>query len=268
MPGLLLLYGRRVAVALLGVDVYDGGVGRVFDAAEDVDQRGQVVAVFEVVIVEAEGLEEVQFGLSVRLTQQAQIGVESAVILGDAHLVVVNDDDDVRAQCGGRVEPLERLAAAEAAVADDGDDVLRAAQHIAALLQSGGQRDGGGGVSDLEVVVLRRFDRGAVARDGTRVGVVEEAVGAAGEDLVRIRLMGDVEDELVRGRVEDVMQGHGGLGEAQVRSDVSAVAADAVQYGVAHFVGDDFQLADLQFTQVGRGVDLFYVHIFYAPLAR
>ena len=93
-------------------------------------------------------------------------------------------------------------------------------------------------------------------------------MGAAGEDLVRIRLMGDVEDELVRGRVEDVMQGHGGLGEAQVRSDVSAVAADAVQYGVAHFVGDDFQLADLQFTQVGRGVDLFYVHIFYAPLAR
>ena len=204
------------------------------------------MAVFEVVIVEAEGLEEVQFGLSVRLTQQAEVGVKSAVILGDAHLVVVNHDDDVRAQCGSRVEPLEGLAAAEAAVADDGDNVLRAAEHIAALLQAGGQRDGGGGVSDLEVVVLRRFDRGAVARDGARVGVVEEAVGAAGEDLVGIGLVRDVEDEFVRRRVEDVMQGYGGLGEAQVRADVSAVAADAVQYGVAHFVGDGFQFADLE----------------------
>ena len=93
-------------------------------------------------------------------------------------------------------------------------------------------------------------------------------MGAAGEDLVRIRLMGDVEDELVRRRVEDVMQGDGGLGEAQVRADVSAVAADAVQYGVAHFVGDGFQFADLELAQVGRGVDLFYVHISYAPSAR
>lgn len=64
------------------------------------------------------------------------------------------------------------------------------------------------------------------------------------------------------------MQGHGGLGEAQVRADVSAVAADAVQYGVAHFVGDDFQLADLEFAQVGRGVDLFYVHIYDAAAPR
>ena len=101
-----------------------------------------------------------------------------------------------------------------------------------------------------------------------RVGVVEEAVGAPGEDLVRIRLVRDVEDELVRRCVEDVMQGHGGLGEAQVRADVSAVAADAVQYGAAHLVGHRLQFIDLQLPQVSRGLDLFYVHSSYAPLAR
>ena len=46
-------------------------------------------------------------------------------------------------------------------------------------------------------------------------------MGAAGEDLVRIRLMGDIEDELVRRRVEDVMQGHGQLHGAEAGAEVS-----------------------------------------------
>ena len=62
-----------------------------------------------------------------------------------------------------------------------------------------------------------------------------EPVAPTGEDLVRIGLVADVPEDLVRGRVEDVVEGQRQLDGAQVGRQVPP--------GLGH--GPDDQLADL-----------------------
>ncbi len=153
VPRLLVVDGGLVAVSLLGVHMEDGGARRVLHLAEGGYERLDVVALLHIVVVEAEGAEEVALGLPLGLPEQGEVAVEATVVLGDGHLVVVDHDDDVGAELGRHVEALKGLAATERAVADDHHDVLLAAQDVTPLLQAGGQGDGGGGVADLEVVV-------------------------------------------------------------------------------------------------------------------
>ena len=59
-----------------------------------------------------------------RLAQQAQIGVEAAMIFGNGHFVVVYDDDNVAAENGRIAQPFQRLAAAQRTIADDCYDIV------------------------------------------------------------------------------------------------------------------------------------------------
>ncbi|CDF22016.1 unknown [Prevotella sp. CAG:617] len=113
MKTLLFRYGRTVALTLDGVDVQHDGVVNVLDLAEGVNQGLQVVAVVYVPVVKAQRLEEVAAARAVALAQGLQVAVEAAVVLGNGHLVVVDDDNQVRALLGYVVQALVGLAAAE-----------------------------------------------------------------------------------------------------------------------------------------------------------
>ena len=65
-----------------------------------------------------------------------EVAGERADVLRDRHLVVVEHDDEPRAEMAGVVERLERHAAGHRAVTDDGDDPLVAAARVARLRQS------------------------------------------------------------------------------------------------------------------------------------
>lgn len=123
-------------MTFLSVDVYHHGMVDVFDLAESFHETAHIVALFHVEVVEAEGTEVVALRLAAALAQTLEVAVQPAMVLGNAHLVVVDDDDDVGAQFGGSVESFESLAARERAVADDGDDILFATKDVAGFLQT------------------------------------------------------------------------------------------------------------------------------------
>ena len=245
----------------LGVDVYHHGMVDVFDLAESFHETAHIVASLDVEVVEAEGPEVVALCLTAALAQTFEVAVEPAMVLGYAHLVVVDDDDDVGAQFGGGVESFESLAARERAVADDGDDILFAAKDVAAFLQSCSQGDGGGGVANLKVVIHGALQWRGISRDAVHAVHIEETVLAPGEHLVGIALVGDIEDNLVLGSVEDIMQGHRSLGEPEVRSYVTTVMAHTVEHALSYFLSHHAELFYGQRFQVLGTVDVFYIHV-------
>ena len=254
-------------MTLLRVYVHHCGAVGVLHAAEHVNELRYVVALLKIRVLEAPRLEPVVLARSIALAQRTQILVYSTVVLGDRHLVVVHHDDDARTQLRRLVETLERLTARERAVADDGYDVLVRALHVARLLQTGGKTHGCRGVSHLEVVVLGAFRRRRVARYGVHIiDIAEETCGATCKHLVRVALVADVEHKLVHRRIEHIVQSHGGLNEAEVRTYVSAVLAHAVEHRPACLVCHNVKRLYVQPFQVGWRLYLLYVHacfIFY-----
>ena len=63
------------------------------------------------------------------------------MVFGDGLVVVVEYDDEVRAHLADEVQPFERLAARHRAVANDDDDILRAAREVARLGKPCGETD-------------------------------------------------------------------------------------------------------------------------------
>jgi len=82
-------------------------------------------------------------------------------------------------------------------------------------------------MADDEMVVCA-FRRLGVARHVIVFFRIEVSVFPSGQHLVRIALVGHVEDDFVFRRVEHVMQGDGGLHHAEVRAEMAAVVAQPV----------------------------------------
>ena len=85
--------------------------------------------------------------------------------------------------------------------------------------------------------------------------IVDEAVGAAGEHLVGVALVGGVEDDAVARRVEDAVQGDRGLDDAEVRPEVAAGGAHALDDGGAALRGELVELVERERIQVARTRD-------------
>ena len=120
------------------------------------------------------------------------------MVLGDGHLIVIEDDDKVAVQLAGNVQTLKRLAAGHGAVADNCDDVLLAAHDVASFCQAKRQANGRGGVADLEEVV-RSLGGISVRRHRVVKRGIHVCLLAPSEHLVRIRLVRDVVNDMVNG---------------------------------------------------------------------
>ena len=249
-------------MTLFGVDVYHNGMVGVFHLKECLGQCGYVVALLHIHIVESHGAEEVQLGLALCLAQQGEVGVQSAVVFGYAHLVVVHHDDYACAKFGCHVQTFKRLAAAETAVAYQGDDVLLGAAHVARLLQSCGQSHGSGCVADLKLVVNGGLQRTAIAGNVVDAACLGESEGSSGEHLVGVRLVGNVEHYLVFGKIEHPTQGYRGFGDTKIGAYVAAMCAHSVQYAAANFFGQHLQLFVVELFCIVRLVDFLYIHIY------
>ena len=91
-----------------------------------------------------------------------------------------------------------------------------------------GGADGGAGVADGEEVV-GRFGGGGEAADGAFLAEGGELSSPAGEQLVGVALVADVEEQAVGAlgvgaEVVDVVEGEGELDDAEVAGEVAAVA--------------------------------------------
>ena len=222
VPLLLVCLRGSVALAFERIDVDHDRMGRVFYLLKCGDKSLDVVAVIDIQVVQAHRFEEVILGSSVGAAQLSELVVHAAVVLGDGHLVVVEDDDKVAFQLAGNVQALKRLAAGHGSVADNCDDVLPAAHNVASLCQAKRQADGRGSVADFEEVV-RGLGGISVRRHRVVKRRIHVCLLAAGEHLVGIRLVRDIVNDMVNGRIEHGMKCDSCLDDAKVWTKVAAV---------------------------------------------
>ena len=165
-----------------------------------------------------------------------EVAGKGADVLRDRHLVVVQDDDEAACRCGDVVEGFEREAVREGGVANDRHDVLIAAEAVARHGHAERRRDGSAGVAGVEGVAgaLAPLEEAGYA---ALLPKRRELGGAAGEELPGVTLVADVPDDPVAPGVKGGEKGYGQLNDTEAGSEVSAVAADGLEHGLAHLCG-------------------------------
>ena len=163
-----------------------------------------------------------------------QILGHRADVRRDGHAVVVQNHDDVLAQCPRIVQSLERLAARQCAVADDGGDAVMLARDVTRRRHAEGGRDRRARMTCAESVVDGLLALGE-SRDAAFLAKTGECLAPACQNLVRIRLMTDVPDDLVLRTVERPVQGERKLHRAKARGEMTARLGNCVDNIAAQF---------------------------------
>ena len=82
------------------------------------------------------------------------------------------------------------------------------------------------------------------------------AVTASGQDLVRVALVADIEDQPVIRRIENLVDGDGQLHHAQPRTQMAAGLGNRINHLVTHFTGELRQFAIVDPAQISGPVHL------------
>jgi hypothetical protein len=185
-----------------------------------------------------------------------EVARERPHVRRDRHAVVVEHDDDRRAEAAGLADRLERDATGHGTVADDRDDLagVDVALQAHRLLQADRVADRGRRVPGAHDVVLGLVDR---AERGQALVLADrrELVAAARQDLVRVGLVADVPEDLVLRRVEQRVQRDGELAGSEVGAEVPADLTDRVDDVLAYLLGHLGELVVRERVQVLRAVD-------------
>ena len=219
---LLVLLRHLQAHAFFGIDVYHYGVVDVFHRFEHLDEAVQVIAMFHIAVGIAHGAEEVGFSLAIGVAEKPEVGVYAAVVFGDAHLVVVDHHDEVRAECRSIVKAFEGDSAAERTIADHGNYVFLITLEVTGLGYSGREGNGRGGVAEGEEVVWA-FGGVGIAGHVVIMRGIGECLHTACQHLMGICLVGDVEYYLVFRSVEYIVECNDGLHHTKVGTYVAAM---------------------------------------------
>ena len=281
-------FGGRVAFALLGddVDQHRMTVVHVLHVFQDRHEVLQIVAVDRADIIKAHFLEPGAAGpeaahiffsaadgaLEAELFRDAlaelaqrpigaagdearKISAHGAGRRRDGHVVVVQDHDQARVRHAGIVHRLIGHARADGAVPDDAHDVIGFVLQLRAdgEAEAGGNRGRGVRGAERVVLALRAFGE---TRQAILLAQGADTVAAPGDDLVRIGLVADVEDDLVVRRVEHIVQRHGQFDHAKTRAEVTAGHGDGVDHFRAQFLRKLRKLVFGKLTQIGRQLDL------------
>ena len=129
-----------------------------------------------------------------------------------------------------------------AASPGDADHVFIRAAQVPPDRHAERRAEGRAGVAGAVAIVLA-FGAQQEAIEPVVLAHGFEAVAAAGEQLVDVALMADVEDELVLWRIEDPMQRDGQFHHAEIRPKVAAhgcgvLLGEHADEFVPHFLGE------------------------------
>ena len=281
-----ILLGARVPVALFRDHVEELRALELLDVRQRAGERVDVVAVDRPDVVEPELLEQragQQHPLRVlfpalrelldrrqlrqdflaaaahrvveaRREELREIAVERAHRLGDRHLVVVEDHEEVGAGDARVVERLERHAGTHRAVADHRDHAPIVAVALRGDRHAERRRDRRRRVRGSERVV---FALGPARKARRAAGHPQPAhlASPAGEDLVRVRLVADVPHDPVARRVERVMERDRELDRAEIRRQVSSRLRDRGQHERAQLARELRQEVAIETAQRRGTVD-------------
>ena len=288
MPHRLIVLGRKVALALYGHDVQQLGSLDVVHRAQRPHQLPEVVAVHRSEVAEIEALEQIalvehplldgvarllaQAQQTRRMRQQApqpllepvvvhrgrdlqQVVLQRARRLVDSHVVVVENHQQVGPLAGsGVVQPLERQAAGHRAVADHGHDLPPLAPQLGGLGHAERRGNRHRGVPAPEGVVLA-LGHARKAADASQAPLGPERLAAPRDDLVGVGLVADVPDDLVLGRVIDIVQRGGQLHGAEARGQMARIDRALVDDIPPQLVAIAAQLLRRELFQIARRGD-------------
>ena len=116
-------------------------------------------------------------------------------------------------------------------------------------------------MTDSEMVVLALV-RGAVAGNVVVVLLVQKCILAAGQHLVRVGLVGNIEYKLILRGLEYIVQCDGCLYHAEIRAEMATVTAQLGQQCIAHFGRKHGHLRNVQLLHVSGTVDVLDIHSF------
>jgi len=143
------------------------------------------------------------------------------------------------------VERLERESPRHGAVAYECNRLELLACQVARARHAGNRRDAGAGVPRGKAVVFAFVpigESGQAAESAKRLKIL----APAGDELVRIGLMADIEDYLVAGRIENVVDGEYELDRAQTGCKMPSTMRCCRYYLVPDLLG---QLAKLTYRE-------------------
>ena len=300
MVGHRVGFGLVVALAFFGDHMQKLRAVQVLDVLQRRNERLQVVPVDRADVVEAELLEQrgghhhafgVFFqplgqleqgrcifqhilgpGLGRRVKTPAhelgQVAVERPHGRADRHVVVVQDHQQLALFDARVVQRLESHAGRHGAIANHRNRMARFAFLAGRHGHAQSRRNAGGRMRGAEGVVFALV-AARKARQAAKLAQRGHAVASPGEDFVRISLVAHIPDDAVFRGVEDIVQSHGQLHRAQVRTQVPTGFGDVVQHAVTQLVGQLGQIGALQAAQVGWGVDgleqIGHVSCFFLP---
>ena len=173
----------------------------------------------------------------------------------DRHVVVVEDDDEPRAEGAGVVHRFVGHSRRHRPVADDRDHMVVAVRQIARHrhAEAGGDRGRGMGRSECVVFAFRALGETAQA---SALPQRADPIAPSGQDLVRVGLVADVPDDAIGRRVEHVVERHRQFDDAEARAQMPAGHRDRADRLGAQFVGDLGEVASAQLAQISRRADL------------
>ena len=154
------------------------------------------------------------------------------------------------------VKRFERHTARKRSVAYHRNHVIIFVFKITGASHSESERKRCRAVSGREMIVLAFL--GVRKSRHTLVGTERgESVSSTRDDFMRVRLMPDVENNLIVGRIENVMKRDGEFDRAEVRRQMPAAFFHDGKNVLAHFARIYRKLADRKFFKVGGAVHLF-----------
>jgi GMP synthase-like glutamine amidotransferase len=196
------------------------------------------------------------FGRRVKASAQefGEIAVERAHRRADAHVVVVEDDQQVAVRHAGVVQCLKRHAGRHGSVTNHRNGVALDALDARGLghTQCGrNRRTGMRGAKGVEfaLATLRKTAQSAKLAQG------RHAVAPPGKDFVRVGLVAHIPHDAVMRGVVNVVQGHRELDRSQVGTEVTTGSGDAIEQKTAQLVSEFAQLVTRHQSQVCRIID-------------
>ena len=160
----------------------------------------------------------------------------------DRHVVVIEDDDEPRAQGAGVVHRLVSHPRRHRAVADDRDHMVAAVGQIARHRHAEAGRDRRRGMRGAERVVFAFRALGETAQ-ASALPQSSDPIAPTGQDLVRVGLVADVPDDAIGRRVENVVERDRQFDNAEAGAEMTASHRNRADCFGAQFVGELSEIA-------------------------
>ena len=151
-------------------------------------------------------------GCSVKLPAQefGQIAIECAHRWTDAHVVVVQDHQQVGISHSSVVQRFKSHSGSQCTIADHGDHMTLFALDLCCQCHPQGCRNGGTGMRRPEIIVLT-FRSLREPAQAAELAQRTHAIASTGQNLVRVGLVTDVPNHTIIRGIENVVQRHGKL---------------------------------------------------------